>query len=543
MLLERVRKLLKINKVNQIKQELKTAGTLGIPMCLRLFLFLVVLVITMILGVIVILLLTGIFSAGLNETEKLVHKELNHIFEDVSEQYGQLSVQAVEFSKDLSTSIERKLHDKGLNVSELENHPEILEELLRSEYERSLFLLQKSKSSGVFIILNTTVNKKLENAANSRAGLFIKNMEPNILSSSTPTILLLRGFPNIGRENSIHLHAQWNMEFDITDAPYYHLPIEQALKQKLPLSRLYFWTPALTLPGTSDEIMLCSVPLIDSQGTVFGVCGFEISAMLFKLAQMPDNNIYTRMFCIFAPLAKDSLDTSGAMFSGGYSTRKNSLNSQLLSIGENKKTFYTYKEEKGNTFLGFHLPVNLYPEDSAFSEEKWALALMIPKEDIKVSLGHTNLHLALMFTLLTILGIIISFVLSNRYTKPITNGLDIIKSADLSEVGKTKIPEIDEIIEFLSLHYDELNKKTDEELPSTVNDFIERIKTLSPAERAVFNLYVQEYTAKEIAGKLCLSINTIKTHNKRIYAKLNVSSREELLVYINMLKEAGKEIK
>ena len=50
-------------------------------------------------------------------------------------------------------------------------------------------------------------------------------------------------------------------------------------------------------------------------------------------------------------------------------------------------------------------------------------------------------------------------------------------------------------------------------------------------------------TAKEIASILCLSINTIKTHNKRIYAKLNVNSREELLLYINMLKEAGKELK
>jgi len=49
--------------------------------------------------------------------------------------------------------------------------------------------------------------------------------------------------------------------------------------------------------------------------------------------------------------------------------------------------------------------------------------------------------------------------------------------------------------------------------------------------------------AKEIAEILCLSINTIKTHNKRIYMKLNVASRRELLLYVEMLKEAGKEFK
>ncbi|HHW98320.1 MAG TPA: helix-turn-helix transcriptional regulator, partial [Firmicutes bacterium] len=60
---------------------------------------------------------------------------------------------------------------------------------------------------------------------------------------------------------------------------------------------------------------------------------------------------------------------------------------------------------------------------------------------------------------------------------------------------------------------------------------------LSPAEKAVFDLYVEGYKAKEIAAILCLSINTIKTHNRRIYMKLNVSSRKELMVYVNMMKE------
>ena len=60
------------------------------------------------------------------------------------------------------------------------------------------------------------------------------------------------------------------------------------------------------------------------------------------------------------------------------------------------------------------------------------------------------------------------------------------------------------------------------------------------AEKAVFNLYLKGHTAKEIADILCLSINTIKTHNKRIYMKLNVSSRKELMVYIKMMEETNK---
>ena len=88
-----------------------------------------------------------------------------------------------------------------------------------------------------------------------------------------------------------------------------------------------------------------------------------------------------------------------------------------------------------------------------------------------------------------------------------------------------------------------LLEKEEGELPSPVlYGFLENTKTLSPAERSVFDLYVQGYNAKEIAEILYLSINTIKTHNRRIYMKLDVSFRKELLLYVEMLKEAGKEL-
>jgi DNA-binding CsgD family transcriptional regulator len=67
-----------------------------------------------------------------------------------------------------------------------------------------------------------------------------------------------------------------------------------------------------------------------------------------------------------------------------------------------------------------------------------------------------------------------------------------------------------------------------------VDAFLENIKTLSPAERAVFDLYVEGHSPREAADILCLSINTIKTHNKRIYQKLKVSSRDELNLLISL---------
>ena len=98
-------------------------------------------------------------------------------------------------------------------------------------------------------------------------------------------------------------------------------------------------------------------------------------------------------------------------------------------------------------------------------------------------------------------------------------------------------------MEFLTQQDEELKKRSlaiapppDETAPM-FEQFLQNVKTLSQAERKVFDLYIRGYKAQEIADELHLSINTIKTHNRRIFAKLNVSTRKELLVYIDMMKE------
>ncbi len=534
-----------LKKIELLKQEFKKPGTNGIPMNLRLFLFLIVLVLTIILGVIAILFITGTFTAGLSESERMVDNELLHASQGISKQYGELSIQAIELSKELSRSIEEKTGQLGIPVSNLQDHPEVLEKVISGEFDRALFSLQRSKSSGVFFILNATVNPTLDNAKNSRAGLYIKNMEPNIISSTCPNIIILRGIPSISRENSLSLHAQWKMEFDVSDAPYYHRPMDAAhSNQNLPLSRLYYWSTRFTMPDTSEDVMLCSVPLIDSRGNVFGVCGIEISTMLFKLTHMPNNRIYNRLFCVFSPLSEETIKFHQSMFAGGYSARTISKGNDILRISENRGSFYSYSHDRDSSFLGIHKPVYLYPEDSAFYDEQWAAAIMVPEEDVVKSITRLNLLLISLLMILVLLGITASFILSRRFLKPISEGLDIIKSTDLSAAPRTKIAEIDDLIDFLASHNEELYEKARQEnlSLSILDEFMENTKNLSPAERSVFDLYVKGHTGKEIADILCLSINTIKTHNKRIYMKLNISSREELLLYVNMLNEIGTEI-
>lgn len=532
------------SQFHSFKNNFKKAINKGLPMDLRLFLFLLVLVLTMLIGVIAILFVSGTFSAGLSQSEKLVQNDLNYLSNSISEQFGLISQHAVEFSKSLSSRIETQLQENGYTTFDLQEHPELLKGLLSLEFESTLSSVLRSNSSGGFIVLDATINPALANAENYKAGLYIKNMEPNIINSSSPNIHILRGHPRIARINSLPLHAQWDMEFNIMDAIYYHRPLQKAkdLVGEGSLSEFYYWTPPFIMPGTSEEVMLCSVPLIDSNGNVFGVCGLEISGMLFKLSYMPNNSIYNSSFSMLFLPEDGNIHTNRAFIAGGYSIRSSSKGLDNLKIIKSKKFFFSYQADEENSFLGLHTPIKMYPEGSAFSDDQWMVGIMIHKEDIVKSIFRLNFILSSLLILLLTAGIILSFFLSRKYIRPIFHGFDIIKSKKIHEHGNVKIPEINDLIEFLSTNENILEEANREQIPiPLLEEFVNNTKDLSPAERDVFYLYVQGYTAKEIANILSLSINTIKTHNKRIYMKLNVGSRKELLLYINMLKDIGRE--
>ena len=90
----------------------------------------------------------------------------------------------------------------------------------------------------------------------------------------------------------------------------------------------------------------------------------------------------------------------------------------------------------------------------------------------------------------------------------------------------------------------EANGEVSPEIPQYVverlDSFIQNIETLSVAERRVFDCYMQGCTPREAENQLVLAESTIKTHNKRIYTKLNVDDYKEMMLFIKLMKGCGK---
>lgn len=59
---------------------------------------------------------------------------------------------------------------------------------------------------------------------------------------------------------------------------------------------------------------------------------------------------------------------------------------------------------------------------------------------------------------------------------------------------------------------------------------------LSNKEFEILELLGQGYNARNIANRLVISVHTVQTHIKHIYAKMNIHNRTELIEYINLRK-------
>ena len=68
--------------------------------------------------------------------------------------------------------------------------------------------------------------------------------------------------------------------------------------------------------------------------------------------------------------------------------------------------------------------------------------------------------------------------------------------------------------------------------------FVNGVAALTPTEKTIFNLYIEQKSTKEIMEQLNIKENTLKFHNKNIYGKLGVSSRKQLMaIYSDLNRE------
>ena len=208
-----------------------------------------------------------------------------------------------------------------------------------------------------------------------------------------------------------------------------------------------------------------------------------------------------------------------------------------------EKDYNRYSD--GNlVFVGREKPLRLAPLPLLGENSSWVAAVLLPQRLERSMLMHRYILVASFLMIFLAVAVLLAMFLSRCYAAPVIQGIRNARKEG-GAGSTTQIRELDELIAFMKAREQELIRQLGENASEEQNSeqvelsayrmFINQIETLTKTERIVFDLYITGLNSHEIANKLNLSINTIRTHNRNIYSKLNVTSYKEMMVYIQMM--------
>ena len=528
-----------LNLLRQIKTE-------GISIRRR-FVVYIISAIAMVLSLILLLLnLFGIMNPAGAQIMNMLDTQLSMYADSIKRDYNKTAAHAISFADQLEAGLQSFLTEQNLSFDHLKNNAEALSALQGALYDTVYLNMQLAPSSGAFYILDTTVNSRSEEPLYN--GIYLKYI--NLYSESTVNneIALYRGSFSTAKGGNLTFHSGWSNEmrtdfFDACDTAFGD-------------GTHYILSPAVELPNTWERARYVYVPIHDQMDNIIGVCGFEINDMYFQLSKKISDDSLGAL--VGALLDKEHGVYTGQFNSGSYNT---------LVSDEVKIT------EKGG-ITAFHFGTERYigkTKDITLGDNTFTVALMIPEAQFDVIVQRGQMKtVGIIFAVVLVMFAYCLFM-SKKYVAPILRKIDQIKYSE-NDGEQLKIREFDDLFAYIeekaSVHEEQLKsleaakiaaeeeaararyayEKALEEYELARSEifhlseeskneivledyeyFLCNLKTLTPQEMRIYELYVAGKSTAEIAAIIGIKENTMKYHNKNIYSKLGVSSRKQFL--------------
>ena len=493
----------------------------------RLFLYWLIMVLAVMTAVFVVLIVAGVFSndAGkLGGTLSVQQKNTTMTFNKLIDT---LNAQNLALSEQITREVSDVLETEERTFKDLDNNPELITRI----EERMCFYLQtivRSRScSGAYFILDATTNTEALGADRSRMGLYLRSGNVGTDGMANQYITFFRGVADVARKENIQMHNRWNLEFDIDNVPGYEILMDFDGRRILDSCYL---SNRVTLSGTWEQVVLLSIPVV-LEGKVRGVCGVELSELFFNMVFPSVESPYGNMVTVVAPIADKRLLLDGAISGktdGTYFTTDGTL---LIKNGEHYKTY----SDGSRTYFGNHIVI----PKAVDGRSDLTLVTLVPEISYQSSVAKNRTFWLCGGLGFLVLMLLAAMFLTRRFMLPIQKQIRALKDQkEPQEESNSGIIEIDELLAYMYAR----QAKPDEEskMPPGMEelffDFARRVETLTPMERTVLQYYINGFSVNEIAEKEFISLSTVRKHNSNINRKLGVSTREELLLYIDMFR-------
>lgn len=475
----------------------------------------------------VVLNITGAFSALDEKVQQILSVRQKNVAADLSAQFDKIAAQGVAVSEQASALISNHLFPESIDA--LNDDPERIEEIESLLYGYLSTALRSAPCSGAYLVLDTTTNTQAPGAQTSRAGLYIRLTNLSSSGTANQDLVFYRGVPNVAREHQLELHNRWKLEFDVSKLPGYDKMFD---RRKGRLAENAAWTERICLTDTWENGMHLMVPIQGNDGSVLGVCGLELSELYFMLSYPPEESNFGSMVTLLAPLEGDTLLLSQALSGRLEETYLNT--EEVLQVQEGK--YFNRYTGSAQTFLGVHTKVDLRTADGS---QLYAVTLVPQDTYLRANILERAFWIIGTIAVLWVL-LILSMGFSQSFVRPISQSLELLQNGGALREECSGVSEIEELFAFIQSKM----QTTGSQLPPSVEELFcslaQRATSLTPTEHNILKYYADGKGISEVAEQACISINTVRRHNANIYQKLGVSSREELLLYIELFRRCDR---
>ena len=527
----------------------------------RLFLYMGALAVLLLAALFVALLLLGQLKSPRAETEKALTFQMGAFRSDMASLWRNVSVMGVHLSQDMTALIEEQTPD----FSSLNGDVDAVGALQEAMLEPLCQYVRQTDCSGAFVLLDASLSS--DPAVDSHAGLYVQRGNAE---HTTGELLLYRGMADIGRRHKVMPHRKWAQEFDLPSFPGFAEHLEKA---SAPIERSCRTTEFITLPGTTEQAILLTVPMIGADGTVYGLCGFSVNQTYFLAHHAQPTGIGS-LACVLSDAA-EGLDIQKGLLTypaGGFCFVPDELLAEKSLRGGLSAFVGTEL-----SFVGISEPFTVAAGDEAPHD----LTVLIPKSDYDRALLKSRLEAAGVLMLLLFFAVSCCLFYTRRYLRPILRDIERLKdesggaqmtfdelqpvSARLRSheqtitVLETEKLDLQGQVEHMQSQVVDTQEQLDDSLaeirrlaylgkkeldPADYQKFLEGYAKLSSKELEICAALAKGLSARQCAEQTGNALSTIDTYRKRVYGKTNIHRVRQLrLCYALMQLEQAEQDK
>ena len=527
----------------------------------RLLLYMGALAALLLFSLFAVLLLLGQLKSPREEMKKSLTFQMEVFRSDVTSLWRNVSVMGVHLSEDMTALIEERVKD----FDALSGSADALEQLEASMLGPLCQYVQQADCSGGFVLLSVSLNP--DAAADSFSGLYVQRSNAE---HTTSDLLLYRGMADIGRQHRVMPHRKWAQEFCPADFPGLADQLEAA---SAPIERACRTTELLTLPGTTEQAILLSVPMVGADGRVYGLCGFSVNQTYFS-AHHAQPSAVSSLACVLSDAA-EGLDIQKGLLTypaGGFCFVPDELLAEKSLRGGLSAFVGTEL-----SFVGISEPFTVAAGDEAPHD----LTVLIPKSDYDRALLKSRLEAAGVLMLLLFFAVSCCLFYTRRYLRPILRDIERLKdesggtqmtfdelqpvSARLRSheqtitVLETEKLDLQGQVEHMQSQVVDTQEQLDDSLaeirrlaylgkkeldPADYQKFLEGYAKLSSKELEICAALAKGLSARQCAEQTGSALSTIDTYRKRVYGKTNIHRVRQLrLCYALMQLEQAEQDK